>query len=118
MTTPSELRLAAERVRQYNECLGGSGSPYRGDDVHSLVNDELLICDAIIDRLDSHYILGYMDKIDYEYELGQADGGIVVFSSVEDLLANKHCARRCGIVEVEVRLVRVAVEPKEDQADH
>lgn len=56
-------------------------------------------------------VRGFMCKIDFEDELGAACGGNKIFPSVEDLKANKRCAESCGIVEVEVRFVRI-VQPE------
>ena len=55
---------------------------------------------------------GFMCRIDFECELGRASGGNRVFPSVEDLFKDHDCAHACGIVEVEVRLVRVVEEGK------
>ncbi len=58
-------------------------------------------------------VIGYMDKTDFDYELGNAAGGNIVFGSVEDLKKNKRCAEpECGIVEVEVRFRKVILERK------
>jgi hypothetical protein len=52
-----------------------------------------------------------MDRVDFDYELGAALGGNTIHPSVEDLREPAtHDLDECGIVEVEVRLVRV-VEP-------
>lgn len=50
---------------------------------------------------------GFMCKIDFDYELGNATGGSRVYSSVSDLLREHDCAHECGIVEVEVRLAKI-----------
>lgn len=51
--------------------------------------------------------IGYMCKVDFEHELGEALGGNRIFSSIEDLKKNRKCVDECGIVRVEVRLVSV-----------
>lgn len=51
--------------------------------------------------------VGYMDKVDFDYEIGNAKGGNKVFPSIKDLKENKPCTKECGIVEVEIRLRRV-----------
>lgn len=56
---------------------------------------------------------GFMCKTDFFYELGNAVGGETVYASVEDLKVRRPCAEGCGIVEVEVRLVRVVEEGTE-----
>ncbi len=53
---------------------------------------------------------GYMDKVDFEHELGEALGGNKVYSSLEDLRRQKPCTDSCGIVRVEVRAVEVVQE--------
>jgi len=56
-------------------------------------------------------IIGYMCKIDYDYELGNALGGTKVYSSIEDLVENHECADdECGIVEVKVDLSEIIKE--------
>lgn len=58
----------------------------------------------------AHTARGFMCKTDFLYELGNAAGGETVYASVEDLKARRPCTEGCGIVEVEVRLVRVVEE--------
>lgn len=63
-------------------------------------------------------VLGYMCRIDFEEELGRADGGNVVFASPEDCRECRECAESCGIVEVRVSYVRtVLVGSKFDSTD-
>lgn len=59
----------------------------------------------------SHRI-GYMDKIDYDHELGNAAKGSIVYPSIESLRENKHCVAECGIVKVKVELLEVVDETK------
>ena len=55
--------------------------------------------------------VGYMDKIDFDYELGLALGGSQIFPSEQDLRENtKHDLTECGIVKVEVTLLEVIQE--------
>lgn len=114
MTTSSELRSAAERLRLYHETLGGSCSPYRVQDEYTFDGDAVMLADHVLDFLDNHYPHGYMDKVDYEEEVGRADGGSGVFASIEETLRARRCANECGVVEVEVRLVRVVIEPTKE----
>lgn len=51
-----------------------------------------------------------MCKVDFDHEIGEALGGNKVFPSVEDLIMNSPCVDQCGIVEVEVKLLRVVKE--------
>ena len=52
----------------------------------------------------------FMDKVDFDHEVGRAMRGNKVFPSQEDLEKNKPCTKYCGIVEVELRLKRVIRE--------
>ena len=55
--------------------------------------------------------IGYMDRTDFEYELGQASGGNIVYPNIEDLKEHKAgCINECGIVKVKVELVEVIEE--------
>jgi len=47
--------------------------------------------------------IGYMDKIDFYYELSEACGGNVVYPSIEDIKEYQPCCIECGIVKVEVK---------------
>lgn len=58
--------------------------------------------------------IGYMDKVDFDEELGQAIDGNKVYPSVEMLERFQPCTRQCGIVKVEVRLVEVVRETEYD----
>ena len=82
--------------------------PHRGDT--QVTRDKLP--GAMGAEEDSDYVRGYMDMIDWECELGCASSGNRIFPSVEDLRELKKCCRNggCGIVEVEVRVVRVVEE--------
>ena len=53
---------------------------------------------------------GFMDKVDYTEELGNAMDGNRIFPSIEALREAKPCTEQCGIVEVRVSLVRVIQE--------
>lgn len=52
-------------------------------------------------------IIGYMCKVDFDHELGEAADGNHVFASVKDLKRYRKCWKECGIVEVETKLRRV-----------
>lgn len=54
-----------------------------------------------------NYVIGYMDRTDWAYEIGAASGGNRVYPSVEDLKRDSPCTTNCGIVEVEVRFRRI-----------
>lgn len=53
---------------------------------------------------------GYMDKVDFEEEFGNALSGNKVYPSLGDLRLQKPCTDSCGIVRVEVRVVEVIQE--------
>jgi len=55
---------------------------------------------------------GYMCKTDYEYEVGHARGGNLVYASEEELKKEKLCVFTCGIVKVRIELEEVIL--KED----
>jgi hypothetical protein len=55
-------------------------------------------------------VTGYMDKVDWDYEIGGAAGGNKVFPSIDDLEYCKPCVQSCGIVEVQVKLKRIIKE--------
>jgi hypothetical protein len=52
-------------------------------------------------------VTGYMCKVDWDFEIGNASDGNKVFPSVANLKEHLKCTDECGIVEVEVRLKRV-----------
>ena len=50
-------------------------------------------------------VFGYMDATDFNYELGQAAGGVTIYSSEKDILDHCPCAESCGVVKVSIELV-------------
>ena len=54
--------------------------------------------------------IGYMCKIDFDYEVGNAAGGNPIHPSIEDLRRSHDYVDSCGIVEVEVVLRKVIKE--------
>jgi hypothetical protein len=56
-------------------------------------------------------VIGYMDKVDWDYELGGNLLGNIVYPSPEAVPAHKGC----GIVEVEVRLKKVVKEENREE---
>lgn len=59
-------------------------------------------------------VVGYMCLVDFQWELGAAIGGNVVYPSIEDCQAQRKCVAECGIVEVEVRFRKVVQQPNDD----
>ncbi len=59
---------------------------------------------------DERVVIGYMDKVDWDHELGRAIDGNKVYPSIEALKKHETCTDTCGIVEVEVRLKRIIAE--------
>lgn len=55
-------------------------------------------------------VTGYMCKVAWDYELGNALGGERIYPSQADLISNHNCTDQCGMVEVEVRLKRIVKE--------
>lgn len=55
----------------------------------------------------THRVRGFMCKIDFDHELGAASSGSTVYPSLRALRREHTMADACGIVEVEVTLVRV-----------
>jgi cell division protein FtsX len=51
--------------------------------------------------------IGYMDAVDFHHELECASGGNKIYPSVDDLKSYSKCWDECGIVEVEIKLIRV-----------
>lgn len=51
--------------------------------------------------------IGYMCLVDFNFELGEACGGNVIYPSVKDLKANRTCWEECGIVKVNISLDKV-----------
>ena len=52
-------------------------------------------------------VVCYMDKVDFDYELGEASGGNRVYASEADLRKRQPCTKECGVVQVEVALKKV-----------
>lgn len=55
-------------------------------------------------------VRGFMCRIDFDHELGYASEGNRVYPSIDALKKRHEMWKECGIVEVEVRLVKI-VEP-------
>ena len=60
------------------------------------------------------YLIGYMCKTDYDYELGHALGGSRIFPDAHDCLQEMECIKarkyNCGMVRVKVYLDEVLIE--------
>lgn len=50
---------------------------------------------------------GYMCKVDFDWELGEALGGTTIYPSIDDLKSKRPCVFTCGIVKVKVELEEV-----------
>lgn len=57
--------------------------------------------------------IGYMCKVAFDHELGNAADGVKVYPSVEMLLKYHKPGKDCGIVKVEVRYLEVTHEPED-----
>ena len=60
-------------------------------------------------------VVGYMCKIDFDHELGEASDGNRVYPSLACLKAARGCWGICGIVQVCVSLVKVIRKGKRDE---
>lgn len=58
------------------------------------------------------YVIGYMDMVDFECELGLASGGNTVYATEAECRKNKKCIDECGLVEVKVEVTRIIQEGK------
>lgn len=69
----------------------------------------------VLDYFDDRYVVRevYMDKIDFECELGNAAGCHLISADIEELTKRRRCLPTCGIVEVEVRYIKTVVEESE-----
>lgn len=59
------------------------------------------------------YVVGFMDLIDFQMEVGGAMDGTKIYPSVEDLRRERLCTEGCGIIEVEIR-GRQIIQPYRD----
>lgn len=59
-------------------------------------------------------MIGYMCKTDFDYHLTGDSRGTLVYACREDLEKDRECVKQCGIVEVEVKLMKVAQEENFD----
>lgn len=48
----------------------------------------------------------YMCGVDFQYEVGNASGGNKAYPSIKDLKEHAKCWKGCGIVELELTLVK------------
>lgn len=56
---------------------------------------------------------GFMCKTDFEMELGKTNGGVIIYPTEKDCKNRRDCIDQCGMVEVEIRVVRNITENKE-----
>lgn len=59
---------------------------------------------------------GFMDLTDLYYELGDSDETSIY--AREQQLIDKKCIEECGIVEVEVRVIRIVKQPSESSLNN
>jgi len=52
---------------------------------------------------------GFMCLTDWEHEIGHATDGNKVYPSLKALKEHMRCWNECGVIEVEVRAIRIAV---------
>jgi hypothetical protein len=53
---------------------------------------------------------GFMCRTDFLHELGDAMGGNMIYPSLNDLKRCEPCYKQCGVVEVEIKLVREVIK--------
>ncbi len=58
---------------------------------------------------------GYMCKVDFDYELGYAGGGNIIYPTIKGLKAFRCCWDECGIVKVKVTKVKTVLKDKLDR---
>jgi hypothetical protein len=63
------------------------------------------------DKNDPKVVTGYMCLTDWDYEIGAAADGDIVYPSIRSLKEDRSCVNSCGIVEVKVMAVKVIQEP-------
>jgi len=54
-------------------------------------------------------VIGYMCYTDFLHELGEAAGGVSVYSSMDDILNNRSCATSCGVARVKVKFLKTDI---------
>jgi hypothetical protein len=59
---------------------------------------------------------GFMDKVDFEEELGLASDGNSIYPTVELLEEHHPCCNQCGIVKVSVQILNVDPDFSEDDS--
>lgn len=59
------------------------------------------------------FVVGYMCLTDFRCELGKNMRGNTIYPTVEDCIKDRGgCTDECGIIEVEVKALRIVQEPK------
>jgi len=99
----------SENLTSFKKCNGtGQISEYVEVEARNACD-----CEAGVKPAQNNVIIGYMDKIDFDCEVGGNPNGNIFFTSIEDLQRERTCSEFCGIVEIEIRLKRVVQESKE-----
>lgn len=89
----------------------------------ALVHDNATLLDSLNKEVRNHgsswaekdgEVIGYMCLTDWEVELGMANGGNVIYPSIDNIKEIRKCVASCGIAEVEVRLRRIVQESSRD----
>lgn len=94
-------------------CCARHGCKYGHDDKCPVVLGDVkqdMPCEDCEEDEAMGLIIGYMDKVDFDEELGRALDGNRIFPSIEALRKGRPCCTQCGIVEVEIRLSRIIQE--------
>lgn len=54
--------------------------------------------------------VGYIDKTDFDYELGEARSGNIIYPSLSNILENETCSQECGVYKVKISIIESAHE--------
>lgn len=52
---------------------------------------------------EEHRPRGWMCRTTFDHEVGEAAGGVVIYSDLDELKRCEPCWEQCGVVEVELR---------------
>ena len=58
---------------------------------------------------------GYMCAVDFDWELGEALGGVTIYPSKKDCLDKRPCSKVCGMVKVKVFFDKQIIEEDREE---
>jgi hypothetical protein len=103
------ITLDADSWEKFNEALDAPAEPNEALKAFLAEGEESalpLIERAFVDEDQRLVVRGYMCGTDWEHEIGQNKHGIEIWRSERACAVGKKCTSECGMVEVEVRIVR------------